>query len=241
MSNGSWRVDETYVKIKGRWTYLYRAVDSHGQTIDFLLSAKRRCGSGQALLPQGVGPASHRKPAHDHRGQERRVPKSSGGDEAGRRAVVALTVTPSEILEQHFGAGPPGYQTPDRSWTRLWQLLDGATNTGGLRGNGDDQKGAGSEDRRQRHDGTGGFHRQSYSGLPLELMRRDRRAGWSAINTTLCNRTGEDPYEERMSPKLAAVRSVDARRVDPDQEPRRRERRLRAPRVSSQRRVIRSA
>jgi IS6 family transposase len=41
MSNGSWRVDETYVKVKGRWTYLYRALDSRGQTIDFLLSAKR--------------------------------------------------------------------------------------------------------------------------------------------------------------------------------------------------------
>jgi transposase-like protein len=33
-------VDETYVKVKGRWMYLYRAVDSRGQTIDFLLSAK---------------------------------------------------------------------------------------------------------------------------------------------------------------------------------------------------------
>ncbi len=41
LSNGSWRVDETYVKVKGRWTYLYRAVDSRGQTVDFLLSAKR--------------------------------------------------------------------------------------------------------------------------------------------------------------------------------------------------------
>ena len=41
VSNGSWRVDETYVKVKGRWLYLYRAVDSRGQTIDFLLSAKR--------------------------------------------------------------------------------------------------------------------------------------------------------------------------------------------------------
>jgi transposase, IS6 family len=40
-SNGSWRVDETYVKVKGRWTYLYRAVDSRGQTIDFLLSTRR--------------------------------------------------------------------------------------------------------------------------------------------------------------------------------------------------------
>ena len=49
MSNGSWRVDETYVKVKGRWTYLYRAVDSHGQTIDFLLSAKRDAEAAKRL------------------------------------------------------------------------------------------------------------------------------------------------------------------------------------------------
>ncbi|MDE9484246.1 IS6 family transposase [Xenorhabdus bovienii] len=36
-----WRMDETYLKVKGQWKYLYRAVDSTGQTIDFLLTAKR--------------------------------------------------------------------------------------------------------------------------------------------------------------------------------------------------------
>lgn len=36
-----WHVDETYIKIKGQWKYLYRAVDKAGQTIDFLLTAKR--------------------------------------------------------------------------------------------------------------------------------------------------------------------------------------------------------
>jgi transposase, IS6 family len=37
-TNDSWRVDEMYVRVKGKWVYLYRAVDSVGSTIDFLLS-----------------------------------------------------------------------------------------------------------------------------------------------------------------------------------------------------------
>src|SRR5947208_16468409 len=39
--NRSWRVDETYIRVAGQWTYLYRAVDSTWQTIDFMLSPKR--------------------------------------------------------------------------------------------------------------------------------------------------------------------------------------------------------
>ncbi len=40
-TNDSWRVDETYVKVNGDWKYLSRAVDSEGNTLDFMLSAKR--------------------------------------------------------------------------------------------------------------------------------------------------------------------------------------------------------
>ena len=55
LSNGSWRVDETYVKVKGRWTYLYRAVDSRGQTIDFLLSAKRDAEAAKRFFRKAFG------------------------------------------------------------------------------------------------------------------------------------------------------------------------------------------
>ena len=41
LTNDSWRMDETYIRIKGKNAYLYRAVDSHGDTIDFLVSEKR--------------------------------------------------------------------------------------------------------------------------------------------------------------------------------------------------------
>lgn len=40
-TNDSWRVDETCIKVGGEWKYLYRAVDSEGNTLDFMLSAKR--------------------------------------------------------------------------------------------------------------------------------------------------------------------------------------------------------
>ncbi len=51
---GSWQVDETYIKVKGVWTYLYRAVDSLGQTIDFLLSARRDTGAAKRFFRKAL-------------------------------------------------------------------------------------------------------------------------------------------------------------------------------------------
>ena len=46
----SWRMDETYVKVGGQWKYLYRAVDKDGDTIDFLLRAKRDHAAARAFF-----------------------------------------------------------------------------------------------------------------------------------------------------------------------------------------------
>src|SRR3954454_1778080 len=50
----SWRLDETYVKIKGQWAYLYRAVDKEGQTVDFLLTPQRDREAAEAFLRKAI-------------------------------------------------------------------------------------------------------------------------------------------------------------------------------------------
>jgi putative transposase len=50
----SWRMDETYIKIKGEWYYLYRAVDKSGQTIDFLLTQQRDEPAAKRFLTQAI-------------------------------------------------------------------------------------------------------------------------------------------------------------------------------------------
>jgi transposase-like protein len=50
----SWRMDETYIKVKGVWKYLYRAVDKEGKTIDFLLTAKRDKAAAMRFFDKAI-------------------------------------------------------------------------------------------------------------------------------------------------------------------------------------------
>jgi DDE domain len=50
----SWRMDETYIRIKGQWYYLYRAVDKTGQTIDFLLTKERDEQAAKRFLTKAI-------------------------------------------------------------------------------------------------------------------------------------------------------------------------------------------
>ncbi len=53
-TNDSWKVDETYIKVNGESKYLYRAIDSEGQTIDFLLTAKRDAVAAKRFLTKAL-------------------------------------------------------------------------------------------------------------------------------------------------------------------------------------------
>jgi IS6 family transposase len=61
-TNDSWRVDGTYIRVKGKWVYLYRAVDSTDATIGFLLSAKRDAAAAERFLAKALGGEDHPAP-----------------------------------------------------------------------------------------------------------------------------------------------------------------------------------
>jgi putative transposase len=51
----SWRMDETYIKVRGKWTYRYRAVDRDGKTLYFMLSERRDTASARRFFKRAVG------------------------------------------------------------------------------------------------------------------------------------------------------------------------------------------
>ena len=61
-TNRSWRVDETYLRVQGRWCYLYRAVDSKGATVEFFLSAFRDVESAKSLFRRALRDGAHCQP-----------------------------------------------------------------------------------------------------------------------------------------------------------------------------------
>ena len=101
--NRSWRVDETYVKVAGNWAYLYRAVDSDGETIEFMLSPKRDLIAAKLFLRlalsagglRRVSSTSMARPAYPSAIAEL---KQSG--ELGRRSRCRTAPYLNNIIEQ---------------------------------------------------------------------------------------------------------------------------------------------
>jgi transposase, IS6 family len=75
--SGSWRVDETYVRVGGKWKYLFRAVDKHGQLIDFMLSDRRNTKAAYRFLRKALRTMSNFPPSSITTDNWRRIPRQS--------------------------------------------------------------------------------------------------------------------------------------------------------------------
>jgi len=93
----SWRMDETCIKVKGIWKYLYRAIDKQGKTVDFLLAAERDKAAAMRFFDMDM--------------QANEVPEKVSMDKSGanKAAIEEINASgdnsdyrsPSEVPQQH--------------------------------------------------------------------------------------------------------------------------------------------
>ena len=106
----SWRMDETYVKVRGQWKYLYRAVDKAGNTVDFLLRAHRDKAAARRYFEKAI----------DRNGAPETVTmvkRGQSGRPLGhqRCARNAHQDPAGQVSEQYRRAGSSGDQTPNQA------------------------------------------------------------------------------------------------------------------------------
>ena len=133
MTNRSWRVDETYLRVAGKWTYLYRAVDSTGATIDFLLSASRDAGAAKRFFQTALRSVGHPRPrvinVDGNPSYPKVISELKRTGELGRRCRCPSGV----LLEQRGGTGPPFSKTASESLSGLPVFCLGGANDSGYR------------------------------------------------------------------------------------------------------------
>ncbi len=89
----SWRVDETYIKVGGQWKYLYRAVDKLGQTVDFLLTARRDVAAARRFFERAI---------QRHDAPDKITIDKSGANTAAVHSLVADSGLPIELRQSKY-------------------------------------------------------------------------------------------------------------------------------------------
>jgi transposase-like protein len=126
---GSWRCDETYIKVHGQWMYLYRAVDKLGRTVESHLSRTRDIAAAKAFFRKAL----------KHHGQPRTI--TLDGFEASHSALRRMgmrnefnyrcenpvKIHSCQVPEQYCGAGPPAREISRATDARLQDFLQCST------------------------------------------------------------------------------------------------------------------
>ena len=129
--NRSWRVDETYIRVAGEWTYLYRAVDSAGETIDFMLSPKRDLTAAKLFLRLALSASSGIRPrvinVDGHPAYARAITELKQSGELGHRCCCRTSLDLNNIIEQdhRFIKKRITASLGFRSAEAAWKTIDG--------------------------------------------------------------------------------------------------------------------
>jgi transposase-like protein len=118
MSGTSYRIDETYVKVGGEWKYLYRAVDSAGSTIEFMLSAKRDISAAKRFFKKLM------------RADHRRLPFTIGTDKHASYPEAFVVSVKEKVLPQDCKLRRVKYlnniiEQDHRAIRRRWRAMQG--------------------------------------------------------------------------------------------------------------------
>jgi len=125
----SWRVDETYVKIKGVWMYLYRAVDSQGKTLEFLLSPTRDAQAAKSFFSKALAASHTVSPRVITVDKNAAYPKAFNEMKAAGVIPTACALRQSKYLNNPVEQDHRAHQTPRQTRDGLLFLSNSMANT----------------------------------------------------------------------------------------------------------------
>jgi IS6 family transposase len=131
ITNRSWRVDETYCRVAGKWTYLYRAVDSNGDTIEFLLSPSRDACAAKRFFQKALRAPGHPRPRVINVDRNPSYPKAIShlkrAGELGRRCRCRRVRFLNNVVEQDHRAIKRRVRASQgfRAFHSAWRTIQG--------------------------------------------------------------------------------------------------------------------
>src|SRR5215469_8257320 len=127
-TNDSWRVDETYVKVKKAWMYLYRAVDSQGNTLEFLLSPTRDAQAAKRFFTKALTAPHTSTPRVITVDKNPTYPKAWKRVESRKDSARPLRIKAEEVPQQSGAARPSVHQTARQARDRFLFVQDRVAN-----------------------------------------------------------------------------------------------------------------
>jgi len=127
--NGSWRIDETYVRVAGSWAYLYRAVDSAGETIEFMLPPNRDLIAAKLFLRLALSATNGVRPrvinVDGHPAYASTVEELKHSGELGRRCRCRTSPHLNNVIEQDHRfikkriTASQGFRSAEGAWRTI--------------------------------------------------------------------------------------------------------------------------